>query len=221
MKNTLKKIANVIPYLILLVSFALLANVTISLARGNTPTIFGKGIFVISSGSMEDTLMTGDVIFVNTNIGEYYEQEIITFYADIDGNGTLETVTHRIVDKYTEDGVIYYTTKGDNEATNPISEVWETDITADMIIGKYSSNSYSLTFLFSLIPNETNGYVFNKSIIFVVLIIVFVIVGAMEVSNIIKLLSKDKKEKALEIEKVKLVEQELERLRKEQKKKEE
>lgn len=221
MKNKLKKVMNIIPYLILLVSFVLLANVTISLSRGNTPTILGKGIFVVSTASMEETLMTGEVIFVDTGYEEYYEQEIITFHADINGDGTMEIVTHRIVDKYEEDGVIYYTTKGDNPLTNPTSNTWEIDITSDRIIGKYSSSSYSLTYLYSLIPNEENGYTFNKSIIFIVLIVVFIIVGGMEISNIVKLISKDKEEKALEEEKEKLVQEELARLRKEQKEKEE
>ncbi|MBI9009140.1 MAG: signal peptidase I [Tenericutes bacterium] len=215
MKSTLKKIANIIPYLILLLAFILIVSVVTSVKKGETPTIFGRAVFLVVSPSMEDTIMVGDIIFSDTLTNEFHVGDIITFYADLDGNGTDETVTHRIVSITVDEGVSYYTTKGDNEATNPISDDFEIDITADRIIGKYTGKSGFIGKVYSAI------YSGGLSLVFIVIILVFVIIGGMEIFNIIKIISQAKDEKALEEEKDKLVQIELERLRREQKEKEE
>ncbi len=213
MKKTLRKIAGATPYLILLIAFILILSLVSSLRKEQVPTILGTAIFVIATPSMEDTLMVGDVIFVDTKANDYKEHDIITFHAYFDSNNDGEEewniVTHRIIQIDVVDGVSYYTTQGDN---NSISNSWETSFTQDQIIGKVTREAALLTLIYSFL--FSGGY----NIIFLVIILVFVIIGAMEASNIIKQL-KMIKEKELQEEKEKLIEEELQRLRKEQEEK--
>ena len=73
------------------------------------PDFFGYKTFVIVSESMEPTIMVGDAIFSRiVTQDELKENDIISFQ----DNGEINT--HRIVDINTENGIIKYTTKGDN-----------------------------------------------------------------------------------------------------------
>lgn len=216
MKKTLKSLANLIPYIILLIAFILIISLTVSLKKGETPSILGTAVFYIETDSMEDTIMTGDVIFVDTNYDHLMIGDIITFqtYADLDLNGVEEfvTITHRIVEMHEESGVTTYTTKGDKVGAS--SNTWEISITEDQIIGKYSSKSAFIGWIYTLIREG------GINLLFGVVIIVFVIIGVMEVRTIICQISMAKRKEELEKEKQRLVEIELERLRKEMKEKE-
>lgn len=209
MKKTLKKIANTIPYLILLIAFILIISVTSSIKKGETPTVFGKAVFLVVSPSMEDAILVGDIIFVDTNPESYHVGDIITFNKPGEEN---IVITHRIIGIEEINGTKYYTTQGDN---NFESLDWEIGFGENQIIGKYSSKSGFIGKIYSAI------YSGGMSLVFIIIIIVFVSIGVMEVISIIKTLSQAKQEKSLEEEKNKLVQIELERLRKEQKEKEE
>ncbi len=212
MKKILKSVANIIPYLILLLSFLMIINVGVSVSKGETPTLFGRAIYHIQTGSMEDTIMTGDIIFVDTHAENYHVGDIITFKADINEDGELDyyPYTHRIVEIKDINGTKLYTTKGDNQATNPISNDWETNFTEDQIIGRYMSKSTFLGKVYSAIAQG------GVNLIFLVIIIVFVIIGMMEIVNIVRTVSKAKLDK----EKDDLVQEELAKLRDEQNKEE-
>lgn len=209
MKKTLKKIANIIPYLILLIAFILIISVVTSIKKGETPTIFGRAVFLVVTPSMEDTIMVGDIIFVDTNPDNYHVGDIISFNKPDEDN---VVITHRIIEIEEVDGVKYYTTQGDN---NFESLDWEIDFTENQIIGKYTAKSGFIGKIYSAI------YSGGISLVFIVIILVFVSIGVMEVISIVKTLSEAKQEKSLEEEKAELVKIELERLRKEQKEKEE
>ena len=92
----IKQIINVLTTLIIVVGGIFLALY-----------LFGIVPYVILSGSMEPTIKTGSLCFINkkVDIQEIKKKDIIAFKFD---DGTL--VTHR-VNKITEDGII---TKGDN-----------------------------------------------------------------------------------------------------------
>mgnify|MGYP001401456914 CR=1 FL=1 len=67
------------------------------------------------TGSMEDTINTGDLIFcevTNDPSYEYKKGDIVTFYKEINGNSELNT--HRIVEVVKDDNITYYRTQGDN-----------------------------------------------------------------------------------------------------------
>ncbi len=92
-----------------------------------TPDFFGYKSFVIVSGSMEPTIMTGDAIFVK----EVPQKEIKT--NDIISFSQGETiVTHRVIEILEENGVKKYKTKGDHNNTEDKEK-----ITYEQIQGKY------------------------------------------------------------------------------------
>ena len=69
-------------------------------------------ILQISGGSMENTLMEGDMV-ISLNDSKYKTGDIITFRADLNGDGEEELLTHRIY-QVNQDGSYY--TKGDANA---------------------------------------------------------------------------------------------------------
>ena len=136
-KNIFTTIGKIISYLFLvflflLALFLIFYIVTNAYARHNNKKPL-LSLYTIVSPSMEPNIMVYDVIFdVRVNDDkDLNEGDIITFYSDsIDTNGY--TITHRIVKKYSYNGVIYYETKGDNNNSIDVGR-----ITLSNIVGKY------------------------------------------------------------------------------------
>jgi len=145
--------------------------------------------------------MVGDVILVDTTPDHLVKGDIITFHKPDEPE---VIITHRIDEIETIDGVVYYTTLGDN---NDYSFEWEVGFTSEYIIGKYVGKSALIGQAYQFI--FANGF----NLVFIVIIGVFLTIGGMEISSIIKQLSMAKTQKLLE-EREKLVEEELEKLRK-------
>lgn len=95
----------------------ILINVTVIISSyihpDEIPGIFGFKPVAVLSGSMEDTFMTGDLIFVEkTDTGSLKENDVICYL--LDG----QAVTHRIVGvEQGEDGGVSYITRGDANNT--------------------------------------------------------------------------------------------------------
>ena len=125
----MKKLVAVISW-VLIVALALVALFNLAcFAKGkitgeSAPTVFGLGLAVVISPSMADEINIGDlVVFYETN--DYNVKDVITY------RGEEGSVTHRIVDKYTDaNGVTWYTPRGD---TNNMDDA---DITEEQIAGK-------------------------------------------------------------------------------------
>jgi len=200
MKEKIKKVLNIIPYLILLASFALIISLTYSLRNGETPTVFGRAIFIVVSPSMEDTIMVGDVILVDTTPDELNVGDIISFHNPDEPD---IIITHRIVAIEEVEGNDLYTTKGDN---NDYSFAWETNFSQDFIIGKFVCKSPLIGSIYQFI--FASGF----NMIFILIIGIFLIVGGMEIASIVKQLSMAKTQQLLE-EKEKMIQEELEKLR--------
>lgn len=83
--------------------------------------------FVVQSGSMEPTIVTGDLVFVR-NSRSYGKNDVIT-YRSPEGH----TITHRIIEtKKTVDGQIQFQTRGDNNhAADPYT------ISGSAILGRW------------------------------------------------------------------------------------
>ena len=110
----------------------ILINVTVIVSSyihpHEIPGVFGIKPVAVLSGSMEDTFMTGDLIFVQkTDTSSLKENDVICYLQD------GQAVTHRIVEvEQGEDGTISYITKGDanntedRERVNPeqVQGVW-------------------------------------------------------------------------------------------------
>jgi hypothetical protein len=154
---------------------------------------------------MEDFIMAGDIIFVNVGDFEYDEEDIISFRKP-DQQEVI--ITHRIskIDPIT--GLI--TTKGDN---NLNSENWEINFSPDLIVGKYIGKSSVLGSVYEVL------FVNSLNIVFLLMIIIFMLIGVFEIKNIVKLLTL-KKQAELEEEKQKMIEEEKKKLLEEMKDKE-
>ena len=74
------------------------------------PSVFGWKPFIVLSGSMEDTIMPGDLIFTQEiDALELKEGDIISFRTN-----KYTVITHRIINIVDEEGERKYYTKGDN-----------------------------------------------------------------------------------------------------------
>ncbi len=202
LKKILKIVLQILPFLFFAFALFLILQVVIALKNDRTPSVFGYSIFLILTPSMEDTIMTGDLIFVDINTTEYEVGDIITFY---NPENPAMTITHRIITILDDNGTLLYTTQGDN---NNSSGSFETEFTSDYIIGKYVSKSAFFGHVYQFI--FTGGI----NLIYGTVVGVFVLIGLTEVSHLIKTLGQHRKE-LLEKEKEKLIEEEKSRLRKE------
>jgi signal peptidase len=91
------------------------------------PKAVGIYPYIILSASMEPTIPTGSLVYVNTKDTQVSEGDIVTFFLS---NGTDEiNVTHR-VEKITEEGIV---TKGDNNDVEDLNL-----LIPDRVIGKYA-----------------------------------------------------------------------------------
>ncbi len=145
-----------------------------------TPDFFGYKNFIIVSGSMEKTIMTGDAIFVKEVPQEEIDvNDIISFQ---DGEGIT---THRIIAKTEENGVIKYTTKGDNNNVEDRQKV-----VYEQIEGKYQFKINGFGFIAEILKNKL-------TIIALVLIIILNFIQQRRIQN--KKQERKKKRKEYEI----------------------
>ncbi|MDY0010376.1 MAG: S26 family signal peptidase [Candidatus Izemoplasmatales bacterium] len=205
MKKILLKIFNILPFVFVAMAMALIVHLGLSLKKEQIPSVFNRAILYVKTPSMEDSIMAGDIIFVNVGDFEYDEEDIISFRKP-DQQEVI--ITHRIsrIDPIT--GLI--TTKGDN---NLNSENWEINFSPDLIVGKYMGKSSVLGSVYEVL------FVNSLNIVFLLMIIIFMLIGVFEIKNIVKLLTL-KKQAELEEEKQKMIEEEKKKLLEEMKDKE-
>lgn len=140
MKKVVKRIVNIIIDIIVILILAvsvLIVTLSLTSKSSGVPNIFGIAPLSVLTGSMEDTINPGDLIFsevTNDPSYEYKKGDIVTFYKDINGNSELNT--HRIVEVVKDDNITYYRTQGDNKKTNP--EPDEELQTSSTIVAKYT-----------------------------------------------------------------------------------
>ena len=125
---------------VIIAIFVLFAVLNIYLAiatkRNNAANLFGKQARLVLTGSMSPTIPTDSLVVVDTdgNHKDYEVGDILTFRYDLYGD--LPT-THRVIKKETQDdGMVYYTLKGDNPAASGTQYVPYTDV-----IGKVTFHS--------------------------------------------------------------------------------
>ena len=74
------------------------------------PSVFGWKPFIVLSGSMEDTIMPGDLILTKEiDVSELKEGDVISYRTN-----KYTVITHRIINIVDEKGERKYYTKGDN-----------------------------------------------------------------------------------------------------------
>ncbi len=151
-KKVLTTIINVTSVALIIFLIVLIALVIVQKAKGEQTNIFGYTITKILTSSMagdrEDSFDEGDVILSKLYDGQDLEvEDIITFYAPEGHNLEGYTITHRIYAKNpTENGGVYYTTKGDANAS-----VDKFDVTPEMVVSTYVTAMPALTWFFKII----------------------------------------------------------------------
>jgi len=137
MENVVKKgKANLIFNIIFWVLLAIVALYTILVLTSsqdqNQTTFFGVQGLTVQSNSMSPTFDEGDMIFIRTNfeIADLQVDDVITYLMIVNTTDGPVTVynSHRIVEITVIDGAYWFTTKGDNNASNDASPVFQTDI---------------------------------------------------------------------------------------------
>ena len=128
-KRILKIALNV--FIWVFVVFAVFITTLVITAQNSAdgvPEIGGKCVINILTDSMSPTFKAGDLI-IGKKLSEAEKQnlkkdDVITFYADLNGDGRTELNTHRIIEvNLSSSGdVISYTTKGDNKVTNQTAD---------------------------------------------------------------------------------------------------
>ena len=135
-KKTLQIVLNVVIWLF--VAFAVTITVLVIAAQSDSdgvPAIGGKCFISILTDSMSPTFNSGDMIVgekltdeqktkLVVDDGSRQSGDIITFYADLDGDGNKEINTHRIVGVNLDSAgnAISYITQGDNKQTNVVTD---------------------------------------------------------------------------------------------------
>jgi signal peptidase len=196
MKTFLHKAGAALPYLIFLLAVLIILNVVFALGRQETPSFLGYSVLHIKSGSMEPSIMTGDIIFVRkTDPDDLEAGDVITFRMWVESGGTsmLTTVTHRILSASGEGEERTFTTKGD---ANNVADAWT--VTADQLVGRYVRRSVLLGNIYQFV---TAG---GASLIYVGAIVLFLLIGLSEGASLVKLLAAHRKAE-YEAEKAKLV----------------
>ena len=145
-KKILKTALNV--FIWIFVIFSLLMTVLALAAQSNAdgiPSLGGKCFLTVSSDSMAPTFEQGDLLISDMLTKEekmsLKQGDVITFYADLDGNGSTELNSHRIVSiNYSSDGAVEsYVTKGDNEETNKVAD--QNPVLWQYVIAKWNETS--------------------------------------------------------------------------------
>lgn len=121
-RKTLGTILNVIIWLFIAFSVVVtILAITANTSKDGVPSIGGKVMSPVLSNSMAPTFYKGDMIFSNKITDESKKNldvmDVVTFRADLDGDGNKEINTHRIIEVIGSGDAVSYRTKGDNEGS--------------------------------------------------------------------------------------------------------
>lgn len=151
MKNKISKIFNVVIDIlivaVLVISVITLISVFATTRDGKgVPNLFGKAPISVLTDSMagdkddnfnKGDLLICDVVSEDVNNADFKVGDIVTFRQDLDGNGEMELVTHRIYEK-NDNGS--FNTKGDANQTydqNPANTIVFSDVQPSDILAVY------------------------------------------------------------------------------------
>ena len=146
-KSTPGKVAYAILILLLVVLILYLLVARIS---GKIPSLFGYSVVRIITPSMDPKIPVGSFILIKkASPEEIRSGDIITFYTD-DPNPVVagKTITHRVLSVSCEDGKYVFTTKGDNQATNPVPDVYPAR--GERLVGRYVCGMLPVTAIVTL-----------------------------------------------------------------------
>lgn len=137
--KVLKLIKNIV--LGLVIAFLTLVLILSIMARasGETPSLFGRSLYRVSSGSMKPELDIGDIILVEECDGNSVKNGDVVSYVATSGEMTGKLITHRVIkEPYKEGANTFVVTKGD------ANEISDSPINVNVIRGKLA---FKLDFL--------------------------------------------------------------------------
>lgn len=122
-KKVVGIVLNVILWLFLVFAFIMMTLAFTSASNEyGVPIIGDKVVLTVKSDSMKPTFKSGDMLIARALNNEEKDNlqvgDIITFYADLDGDGDKELNTHRIISV----SAGTFKTQGDNPETNPVPD---------------------------------------------------------------------------------------------------
>lgn len=130
--STTAKVLNIIAIVLSVILLPILVFNCILLVKGivnedEVPSFSGYTPLIVESPSMEDTIMTGDLIFIKKiDISELEVGDVITFYNPLGDGKSL--VTHRIIEITENQGARYFLTQGDNNNIDDKDPIHEDDV---------------------------------------------------------------------------------------------
>ena len=119
MKKVLKVIVNIFAWLVVFLALIVTILVFSSTRSNGVANLLGYIPLTVESQSMSPTFDQGDLIICKQidDPTALQVDDVITFWMIIDGQKVKNT--HRIIEISNEDGVLSFTTRGDN---NPIAD---------------------------------------------------------------------------------------------------
>ncbi|MDO5569677.1 MAG: signal peptidase I [bacterium] len=125
---------------VLIINFIIMIKSFIN--PNEVPGIFGYKPMMVMTASMEDTIMTGDLVFVKKCENKELKVGDIISYRD-----NYDTIiTHRIIEIIKKDNEIKYITKGDNNNTEDSEYVTQEQIEG-IYVGKIAKLGGFLEFI--------------------------------------------------------------------------
>ena len=131
--------------LVTLVLYLLIARIS-----GKVPSLFGYSVVRIVTPSMDPKIPVGSFVLIKkASPEEIRTGDIITFYTD-DPDPLIagKTITHRVLAVSCEDGKYVFTTKGDNQATNPVPDAYPAR--GEKLVGRYVCGMLPVTAIVTL-----------------------------------------------------------------------
>ncbi len=164
------KIIKMVITVILLIIVAFLAVVAVKIAfdkfilKKTVPSFAGYSLLWVDTGSMEPTIMEGDLILIK-NTGDYWTGDVITF---IHPGQTIPT-THRIID-FADDTRELYTTRGDNSknSKDPLP------VHKDQVFGEVVLVMHGLGLFVSWLV-KGGGFVFAIAVVLIIGLAIFLL----------------------------------------------
>lgn len=145
-KKLFKVLLDVIVWIIIILA-ATVTVITLTSREKGVSNIFGYIPLNIQTGSMEPTIMAGDLIITREYDGATIlaKETIISFFTVEENTKIINT--HRIVDVYTVNGMVSYVTKGDNNDAIDEQQVAPGDIISTYNDTRIAGIGSILTFL--------------------------------------------------------------------------
>lgn len=155
MKKILSILGNILLVVVILIA-VLMTFASLNTNENGLPEIGGYMVMNIQSGSMEPTIMTGDLIITKeiSDKRTIKKGDVVSFVQYEDDTPII--VTHRITAVNDNFGDISYTTKGDSNKT-----VDEKNITPSAIVAKYDGFRIPiLGYIFSFLSGRLGFFIF-------------------------------------------------------------